>query len=72
MIILDEIEYLGFVDVSGIGHGMKNSVRVEGKVLPVSQQYPPLLPSSHGIATETGPRRKDFPLLFVQFPPDIQ
>ena len=50
MIILDKIENLGFVDVSGIGHRMKNSVRVQRKVLPVPDQDPILLPPSYGIA----------------------
>jgi hypothetical protein len=35
MIILDEIKHLRFVDVSGIGHGMKDSVRIERKILSV-------------------------------------
>jgi hypothetical protein len=36
MVVLDKIEYLGFVDVTRIGQGMENPVGINGEILTVT------------------------------------
>ena len=38
VIVFDEVKHLGFVNVSGIGQGMQNPVRIQGKTLSVTAQ----------------------------------
>jgi hypothetical protein len=55
MIILNEIENLGLVNIPGIGQGVEDSVCVERKVLPMPFQYHFFLLSPQGLSAWTGP-----------------
>jgi hypothetical protein len=66
VIVLDEIEDLGFVDVTGIGLGVKDAVPVEREALPVAGQNFFLLILPDGLPAETSVGRQPFPLFFVE------
>lgn len=59
MIVLDQGEHLGLVDVTSVGAGMENAVGILGKGLPVSllrfRQTPHCLHAQGGEGAEKGP-----------------
>jgi hypothetical protein len=67
VIVVDEVEDLGLVDVARIGEGMENSVGVQGKVQPMSPLHPLLGPTVNGGRTRGGMGGKDTGLSAVEF-----
>jgi polysaccharide pyruvyl transferase WcaK-like protein len=49
VVVIDEIEDLGFVDVSGISEGMEDAVRVHSIILAMALGNPWVRPSSDGL-----------------------
>jgi hypothetical protein len=55
VIVPDEIEYLGLVNIAAIGERVKNPVPIQGKILPVSGDDLFLRLSPDGPVAGTGP-----------------
>jgi hypothetical protein len=58
VIIFDEVEDLGLVNVPGIGQGVKNPICINGKILPVTVNNPRFISSSDSLNTQGGIRGK--------------
>jgi hypothetical protein len=60
MVILDQVKNLSFVNVSGVGQGVKDPIRIEREILPVAGENHFLLRLSQGMPAQTGPGRQSF------------
>jgi hypothetical protein len=56
VVIVDQVKHLGFVNISGIGSGMENPVRIQGKGLPVADLL--FLNAADTVTTVGGKRRQ--------------
>ena len=66
MVILDQVKNLSFVNVSGIGQGVKDPIRIEREILPVAGENHFLLRLSQGIPAQTGKGGQPFFLFLVE------
>jgi hypothetical protein len=66
MVILDQVKNLSFVNVSGIGQGVKDPIRIEREILPVAGENHFLLRLSQGMPAQTGKGGQSFFLSGVE------
>jgi hypothetical protein len=72
VVVFDEIEYLGFVDVAGIGMGMEDPIDIDGIGLPIVGIQPLFSLSPYGPITVGGQRAEIFVLHAIQLFPNLQ
>ena len=56
MVMFDQVKDLGLVDVTGIGLGMQNPVRIQRKMLAMAFSNLGFVFTAHGLATQAGKR----------------
>jgi hypothetical protein len=71
VVVLDQVKDLSFIDVSRVGKGMKDSIRIQRKTLPVAGEDHFLFRPSQGIPAQTGKRRESFFLFSVKVDPQV-
>ena len=71
VVVLDQVKDLSFIDVSRVGKGMKDSICIQRKILPVAGENHFLFRPSHGIPAQTGKRRESFSLFPVKVDPQV-
>ena len=66
VVILDQVENLRFIDVSGVGQGVKNPVRIQREILPVAGENHFLVRPSNGMTAQAGKRGEALFLFSVE------
>jgi hypothetical protein len=66
MVILDQVKNLSFINVSGIGQGVKDPIRIQREILPVAGENHFLVRLSQGMPAQTGKGGQSFFLFLVE------
>jgi hypothetical protein len=66
VVILDQVKNLSFINVSRVGQGVKDSIRIQREILPVAGENPFLFRLSQGIPTQTSKGGESFFLFPVE------
>jgi hypothetical protein len=69
VVILDQVKNLSFIDVSRVGQGVKDSIAIQGEILPVAGDNHLLFRPSQGVPAQTGKSGEAFLLFPVEVDP---
>jgi hypothetical protein len=66
VVILDQVKNLSFINVSGVGQGVKDSIRIQREILPVAGENHFLVRPSQGIPAQASKGGESFFLFSVE------
>jgi len=71
VVVFNQVKNLSFIDVSRVGKGMKDSISIQGEILPVAGDNHFLFRPSQGVPAQTGKRGEAFFLFSVEVDPQV-